>query len=300
LFDLSYQGRMPVDKAPKRQAWTAQQKWFAVELKRKFPDKKLDDIIIAVKAKFDRDVSSSTLCAWLKPETAAKIEQLANASGQNTKRRRICDYPKLEHALFLWYRGHETRGAAVTGDVLTQKAKELALIPELEVSEGFVCSSGWLTNFKKRHGISSQVRHGEAGSAPEASVQLAQTELKAAGGVAGQGRREPGECATRGHLQHGRVRPVLRAAASRTLARGRTAGNKKDKKRMTVALTVNATGTQQLKPIIIHTAQKPRAFPKNFKVESALNVHWYFNKTAWMLSTVFQDWLRKVCLHSTS
>jgi hypothetical protein len=54
----------------------------------------------------------------------------------------------------------------VTGDVLTQKAKELALIPELEVSEGFVCSSGWLTNFKKRHGISSQVRHGEAGSAP--------------------------------------------------------------------------------------------------------------------------------------
>jgi hypothetical protein len=80
------------------------------------PDKKLDDIIIAVKAKFDRDVSSSTLCA-LKPETAAKIEQLANASGQSdTKRRRICDYPKLEHALFLWYRGHETRGAAVTGD----------------------------------------------------------------------------------------------------------------------------------------------------------------------------------------
>jgi hypothetical protein len=58
LFDLSYQGRMPVDKAPS--ARTAQQ-WFAVELKRKFPDKKLDDIIIAVKAKFDRDVSSSTL-----------------------------------------------------------------------------------------------------------------------------------------------------------------------------------------------------------------------------------------------
>jgi hypothetical protein len=84
----------------------------------------------------------------------------------------------------------------------------------------------------------------------------------------------------------------LYTGSSRTLARGRTAGNKKDK-RMTVALTVNATGTQ-LKPIIIHTAQKPRAFP-NFKVESALNVHWYFNKTAWMLSTVFQDWLRKVC-----
>jgi hypothetical protein len=82
----------------------------------------------------------------------------------------------------------------VTGDVLTQKAKELALIPELEVSEGFVCSSGWLTNFKKRHGISSQVRHGEAGSAPASSSLRPSS--KAAGGVAGQGRREPGECAT--------------------------------------------------------------------------------------------------------
>jgi hypothetical protein len=172
------------------------------------------------------------------------------------------------------------------------------LIPELEVSEGFVCSSGWLTNFKKRHGISSQVRHGEAGSAPEASVQLAQTELKAAGGVAGQGRREPGECATEDTFNMDESGLYYGQQPTHAGAR-RTAGNKKDKKRMTVALTVNATGTQQLKPIIIHTAEAS-SVPKNFKVESALNVHWYFNKTAWMLSTVFQDWLRKVCLHSTS
>jgi hypothetical protein len=87
---------------------------------------------------------------------------------------------------------------------------------------------------------------------------------------------------------------------SRTLARGRTAGNKRDKKRMTVALVVNATGTEQLRPIIIHTAQKSRAFQKNFNVESALSVHWYFNQTAWMLSTVFQDCIKKVCLDWTT
>jgi hypothetical protein len=147
---------MPVAK---RQAWTAQQKWYAVQLKRNSPNKKLDDIIIAVKAKYGRDVSASTLHGWLKPESAAKIEQLVNASRQNdAKRTRICDHPYLEHALFLWYQGHETRGAAVTGDLLTQKAKELALIPELKVSEGFTCSAGWLTNFKKRYSISSHVR----------------------------------------------------------------------------------------------------------------------------------------------
>jgi hypothetical protein len=182
---------------------------------------------------------------------------------------------------------------------LTQKAKELALIPELEVSEGFVCSSGWLTNFKKRHGISSQVRHGEAGSAPEPASSSLRPSSKLLEALPDKDGENPVNVQPRTPSTW--TSPACTTGRpSRTLARGRTAGNKKDKKRMTVALTVNATGTQQLKPIIIHTAQKPRAFPKNFKVESALNVHWYFNKTAWMLSTVFQDWLRKVCLHSTS
>jgi hypothetical protein len=57
LFALFYQSTMPVAK---RQAWTAQQKLYAIELKRKSPDKKRDDNIIAIKAKYDRDVSAST------------------------------------------------------------------------------------------------------------------------------------------------------------------------------------------------------------------------------------------------
>jgi hypothetical protein len=71
---------MPVAK---HQEWTAQQKLYAIELKRKSPYKKLDDIIVAIKAKYDRDVSASTLHAWLKPGNAAKIEQPVNASGHN-------------------------------------------------------------------------------------------------------------------------------------------------------------------------------------------------------------------------
>jgi hypothetical protein len=80
LFALFYQSTMPVAQ---RQAWTAQQTLYAVELKRKSPDKKLDNIIVAIKTSYYRDVSASTLHAWLKPENAAKIEQLVNASGHN-------------------------------------------------------------------------------------------------------------------------------------------------------------------------------------------------------------------------
>jgi hypothetical protein len=68
---------MPVDKrqAWPGQAWTAQQKMYVIELKRKSPNKKQDDIIVAIKAKNDRDVSASTLHGWLKPENAAKFDR---------------------------------------------------------------------------------------------------------------------------------------------------------------------------------------------------------------------------------
>jgi hypothetical protein len=85
------------------------------------------------------------------------------------------------------------------------------------------------------HQLSGPAWRGRLGS--KASVQLAQTELKAAGGVAGQGRREPGECATRDTFNMDES--GLYYGQQQSLARGRTAGNKKDKKRMTVALTVN-------------------------------------------------------------
>jgi hypothetical protein len=108
LFKLFYLVSMP-----RPSAWTAQQKWYAIDPKRKSPDKKPDDIIRAIKAEYDRDVSALTLHGWLKPENAAKIEQLANASGQSdAKRQRICNHPELERFHFItknFAQNHEIR-----------------------------------------------------------------------------------------------------------------------------------------------------------------------------------------------
>jgi hypothetical protein len=142
--------------------------------------------------------------------------------------------------------------------VLTQKAKELALIPELEVSG--VCSSGWLTNFKKPwHQLSGHGGRSAPGQRPACSPDRSKL-LEALPDKDGE---NPVNVQPEDTFNMDESGLYYGQQPSRTLARGRTAGNKKDKKRMTVALTVNATGTQQLKPIIIHTAQKPRAFPKN-------------------------------------
>jgi hypothetical protein len=139
----------------KRQAPHGLAEWFAVELKRKFPDK-LDDIIIAVKAKFDRDVSSRH-CAWLKPETAAKIEQLATQAAKAIQSvEGSATIPSWSTRCSCGTGARDARRRA--GDVLTQKAKELALI-RLEVSGGMLF--GLAHEFQEAP-ASAQVRHGES------------------------------------------------------------------------------------------------------------------------------------------
>ena len=176
--------------------------------------------------------------------------------------------------MFLWYKSHETRGSPILGEVLTAKAKELAAKPELEVTEGFNCSSRWLTNFKKRFGITSHQRHGDAGSAPELSVDLTQTKLRVLlSALPAADGENPVDVQPEDIFNMDETNLYWCQQPSRTLARDKTAGNVKDKKRITVALVANATGAEQLKPIFIHTANKPRAFLKEFNIEAALGVH---------------------------
>ena len=137
--------------APKGYAWSVEQNWFPAQLRRPQPSNSHAAIIAAVHAKFGQHLARSTLSQWIKQGDAIETQFDASASNE-AKRARLAKNPKLEQALFLWYKRHETRGSPISGEVLTAKAKELAAKPELEVTEGFDCSSGWVTNFQKRYG----------------------------------------------------------------------------------------------------------------------------------------------------
>ena len=53
---------------------------------------------------------------------------------------------------------------------------------------------------------------------------------------------------------------------SKTLAQGLLSGKKKSKKRVTLLLTFNATGTEKMRPLFIHAYQNPRALHKKKKI----------------------------------
>ncbi|GBN60446.1 Tigger transposable element-derived protein 6 [Araneus ventricosus] len=66
-------------------------------------------------------------------------------------------------------------------------------------------------------------------------------------------------------------------------------GGKKSKERLTVLLCCNADGSEKFPPLAIGRSKKPRCF-KNVK---KLPCDYTSNKTAWMTSHIFLDFLHK-------
>ena len=77
---------------------------------------------------------------------------------------------------------------------------------------------------------------------------------------------------------------------SKTLASkdDKAKGYKKDKKRITVLLTANASGSFKLKPLVINDSKNPRAL-KNIH---SFAVNRESNKSAWMNGTIWLKWLK--------
>ena len=79
---------------------------------------------------------------------------------------------------------------------------------------------------------------------------------------------------------------------SKTLAQGALSGKKKSKKRVTLLLTCNTTGTEKLKPIFIHKYENSQILCRKKKEE--LPVNYYWNSTAWIQVSIWNDYITKL------
>lgn len=79
---------------------------------------------------------------------------------------------------------------------------------------------------------------------------------------------------------------------SKTLSTGPLSGVKKSKKRVTLLLTINATGTVKLPPLFINKNKTPKDMKGIDK--SKLPVDCYWNEKAWMQVSIWNLYLKKL------
>ena len=71
----------------------------------------------------------------------------------------------------------------------------------------------------------------------------------------------------------------------------KTKGFKAAKYHVTLLLTINASGTCHIKPLVVYRSRKPRAYSNQDM--NRLNVYWMSNKKAWMSGPLCLQWFDK-------
>ncbi|RHY67257.1 hypothetical protein DYB30_009065 [Aphanomyces astaci] len=178
-----------------------------------------------------------------------------------SKDRDVC-MPELETKILSWVLRCEELGVCVTGELIRKQAKAYYDEYQLVTNWPLKFSKGWLYKFQLKHGLSSKRQHGEAGSTPREAVR--------------QGREQVLET-TRGY----KASDVTRVP-----------GLKKSKKRITLALTTNANGTDMVEPLFIGSAVQPRCFGGRSAAD--LGFDYTSSKKAWMNGDIFDTYLRKL------
>ncbi|XP_042900840.1 tigger transposable element-derived protein 4-like [Parasteatoda tepidariorum] len=184
---------------------------------------------------------------------------------------------EIEVALLRWVREARSQNLPLTGHVLQEKAKVFA--DALGVTN-FASSNGWLTRFKKRHGIVCHKICGEEATVDKETVESFLSEKWPA-------LRK--NYAPRDIFNADETGLFFKALPSRTLSiKGeKCSGGKCSKERITVLVACNMDGTEKLPLFVVGKSANPRCF-KNLKT---LPVVYASNKKAWMNKMLFKKWL---------
>jgi hypothetical protein len=195
---------------------------------------------------------------------------------------RPCRWPDLEAALFEWQQALQRQNITVNGDMLKSKALDYwNRLPQYYNEPTPHFSDGWLQNFKERHGIRAIRLHGEAASVDDSiTVEQRMNEIRAV----------TDRYDLRDIYNMDETGLYWKLMPDKTLATEQLSGLKKDKSRVTIAVTANGDGTDRVPLWIIGTAIRPRCF-KGIRIEN-LGCQWASNKEAWMNTVIMERWLR--------
>ncbi|KAJ1184176.1 hypothetical protein NDU88_000986 [Pleurodeles waltl] len=102
-------------------------------------------------------IDVSCVCRIIKNRESLLTEWLKGGN-QDRKRKRDGKDARIEDALFQWFTAAHEHGIPVSGPMLMEKARDLAIAMGVE----FEPTSGWLSRWKKRNNVGSRCQKAEA------------------------------------------------------------------------------------------------------------------------------------------
>ncbi|CAG8541697.1 1311_t:CDS:2, partial [Racocetra persica] len=196
----------------------------------------------------------------------------------DTKCHRAVTYPELDLALKEFVLIYQNR-TILSDALLVEKAKLLA--DGLRIPQGVLkFSNGWLEKFKDRNRIRQHHLEGEAESADITAINNTIPLL----------RNKTSNYPLERIYNMDETGLFYRLEPDRTLATQRLSGRKVERECLSITLCTNADGLHKLAPFVIRKYAKPCCF-KNIKIQN-LAVKYRNSAKAWMIATLFQDWLK--------
>ncbi|XP_041094113.1 tigger transposable element-derived protein 6-like [Polyodon spathula] len=184
---------------------------------------------------------------------------------------------RLEDALFLWFSEARAREMPISDEILITKAKSVGA--RLGVPGTFSYSVGWLQRFKQRRKIRFYKRRWGAESEGDAAAADGRAVLKSL--LSGYDSSDI--------YSMGQTGLFFRTEPNATL--GPESAVKQNTHRVTVALCVNAPGTDKRKPLVIWECKRPHCFERDFDPNRVCC--WRWNRSARMTALIFEEWLRE-------
>ncbi|GFT27189.1 tigger transposable element-derived protein 1 [Nephila pilipes] len=234
-----------------------------------------------------------------KHDRGVRIIDLANEYGRNPST--ISTIIKQKEAIKKLQpsKGKQLAGDSVSEAIICEKAGAIFQDLKRDVTEteressqggeGFKASRGWFDNFKKRSGIHSVIRHGEASSgdikAAENFIKVFEKLISEEGYLS----QQVLNCDETGLFRKKMPRCMFITAEEKSLF-----GHKAMKDRLTLALCANAIGDFKIKPLLVYHSENPRAFKAYKVIKEKLQVLWGANSKAWVTRQFFIEWMNMV------
>nr|XP_053640973.1 tigger transposable element-derived protein 1-like [Cherax quadricarinatus] len=263
---------------------------ITIEMKKEIIDKYESGVRVADLARLYKK-PKSTIATIVGNRKAIKEAVLAKGLTVFSKQRSQV-MEDVERLLLVWINEKQVAGDSVSQAIISEKARKLHedLIKKMpatsdDVSE-FKASKGWFERFKKRSGIHSVIRHGEAASSDHKAAEKYVQEFKKYIDSEGLKPEQVFNCDETGLFWKKMPSRTYITEEEKALP-----GHKPMKDRLTLLMCSNASGDCKVKPLLVYHSETPRPLRQKNVLKENLCVLWRANSKAWVTRDFFYDWL---------